>query len=483
MITLIDAGPGTGKTFSLIYGYLTMTHQMMGRIKPTDEQSEIFSYLQEEFPASSSCTFFAHGKSIKQKLELSLKRTRAKVHTLHGTGYSVLIKQFGYQKLVNYRTERHIKLITGRSLSSMHWEEKREWLGVKKLCHYYKTEAIEPSEETCAYLLLKYPDLSNVTIPDDWQEKVEDLLYRASIPDGMVEYADMPWMAMKHITGPKTDVGFVDESQDVSSCTFKLLTRYCKHIVFCGDKNQAINAFAGASEEMYENIKKKADAVLPLKVTQRCPPAICDYANEVRPGGVLPGPNLHKATIKTLSKLDLPTLLTSSINPANTLFVARTNATIINLAIWMHTKGIHFTLVDKDLKEEIMKFISYFKADDLPSLKTKLKAWLTKMERCPNQFFVHSCQDKYSYIVSILAQCKTMKDITTFLEEAFSDKIPGFKLTTCHKAKGLEAQNIFILDPPIPLDFAMSHPIAKEQELNLDFVARTRSSQDLYLVK
>ena len=483
MISLIDAGPGTGKTFSLIYGYLKMSHQMVGRINPTEEQQTIFDYLQEEFDPSATVCFFAHSRSVKEKLQQHLKRTRAKVHTLHGAGQSVLIKQFGYQRVVSNRTERHIKMVTGTSLSDMNWDQKKEWLAVKRLCHYLKTEAMEPDEESFDYLLLKYPDLSNYTFPDDWQERASDLLYRAAIPDGFVEYADMPWMAKKHIRRPKFDLGFVDESQDVANSTYQLLVRLCRNVVFCGDKNQAINAFAGASEEMYEKIKQNADAILPLKMTQRCPPAICDYANEIRPGGIIPGPNTHKAIIKTISKNSLPEMLTGSINPANSLFVSRTNATIINLAIWMHTKSIPFTLVDKDLKDEISRFLNSLKADSLSGLKTALRKWLTRMERCPNPFYVHSCQDKYNYISTILSQCNSLTDINTFLEESFSDRVPGFRLTSCHKAKGLEAQNIFIVNPPIPLSFAMNHPIARDQELNLDFVARTRSSQDLYLVK
>lgn len=483
MISLIDAGPGTGKTYSLIYGYLTLSQQLVSRIEPTEEQAVIFDYLKSEFNKHSSVCFFAHGRQVKDKLERSLKSTRAKVHTLHGAGYSVLLKRFGYQKKVNYRTEKHIKLITGKSTQEMSWSEKRAWAAVKRIVHYLKIEAAEPTDKTLSYLKLKYPDLCTYSIPESWAEDAADLLEKAAIPDGLVEFGDMPWLAKKHIRGPIYDLGFVDESQDVSNCTFQLLTRMCKNIIFCGDRNQAINAFAGASEEMYDKIKSRSDAVLPLKMTQRCTPDICNIANQVRPGGIMPGPNREKSIIKDIEKGDLTSLLVGTTNPANTLFLSRTNAAVVNLAIYLHTKGIPFTIIDKDLATEIDNFIKSFKASTVADLRNKLNTWLTKVEKYGSEFYIHSCKDKYNYVNSILTQCPTLAAVKDFLKEAFNDNINGFKLTSVHKAKGMEAQNIFIIDPPIPLSFAQSHPIAWEQELNLDFVAKTRSSLNMYYVR
>lgn len=55
-------------------------------------------------------------------------------------------------------------------------------------------------------------------------------------------------------------------------------------------------------------------------------------------------------------------------------------------------------------------------------------------------------------------------------------------LSTIHKAKGLEAERVFILKPDL-----MPHPKAKrgweiDQENNLRYVAITRSKRELYLV-
>jgi len=483
MISLIDAGPGTGKTFSLVYGYYKQSRQLYGRIEPTEEQEAIFQYLTEEYSQDMSVCFFAYNRSVKEKLEGVLKRTRAKVLTLHGAGLSVLIKRYAFQRQVYNRTEKHIEALINRPLASLPWKEKSEWFAVKRVCHYLKIEALPATQEALDYLILKYSDLASYSLPGDTVEKAAALLSKAELPDGTVEFADMPWLAAKHIRAPLYDLGYVDESQDISNSTYKLLCKMCRNIIFCGDKNQAINAFAGASEEMYQRIQSHSDAVLPLKMTQRCPPLICDHANAVRPGGIMAGPNNHEAIIRTLAKPSLPEILKGTINPANTLFIARCNSTIINLAIYLHTKQIPFQIINKDLADEIDRFIKKFRPASLDDLQSKLDKWIDRMSHSPNEFYAHSCQDKYSYLCSLIATCTSIDDIKRFCKEAFNQEKQGFKLTTAHGSKGLEAQNIFIIDPPIPLSFAMNHPIAREQELNLDFVARTRTSGDLYYVK
>ena len=233
---------------------------------------------------------------------------------------------------------------------------------------------------------------------------------------------------------------------------------------------------------MYNKIKEKCDAVLPLKMTQRCPPSICDLANQVRPGGIVPGPNTHKAIIRDISKNSLPEMLRGDINPTNSLFLSRTNANVVNLALYFHTKGIPFCIIDKELGEELERFVKMFGVNTIPALTSKLNGWRSRMEKCPNPFYVQACIDKHTVITSIINQCSDYNSVLNFFKTAFEETVLGFKLTTCHKAKGLEAQNIFLINPPIPLSFAMNHPIGKEQELNLDFVAKTRSSQDMYRI-
>lgn len=481
-LTLINAGPGTGKSFTLKFGYRLLSKQMIGRITPTDEQATIFDYLQGEFNTRPTVCFFAHNNTTKDKLVNDLPK-KTPVFTFHGAGSSAIIKRHRYQKLDHSRSEKLISDITGKYIRDMKPGEKFAWLAVKKLVHYIKLENLEPTEQTYDYLRLKYPDLSVYQFPVDWQDKASRLLEKAAIINGTVEFVDMLWLGMKSVIHPVYDIGFVDESQDISRCAYALVTRLCKNVVFCGDKNQAINAFAGASEEMYDSIADKADAILPLKMTLRCPPFACDMANYLRPGGVIKGPNQGPGTHDTIDYTSLPEKLVTTCSPDNTLIVSRTNAAIISCAIGLHQQGIPCRIIDKDLADEVKYFFKGFHTQDLRKLADAINAYERKHEKARNPLWRQMVLDKCSYARSLLSASKDWNHLLDIISSTFEKHPDGFKLSSLHKSKGLEALNIFILNPPIELEAAMQHPIGREQEINLHFVGLTRTAMNLYWVK
>ncbi len=65
----------------------------------------------------------------------------------------------------------------------------------------------------------------------------------------------------------------------------------------------------------------------------------------------------------------------------------------------------------------------------------------------------------------------------------FEDKQAGIWLSTIHRAKGLEADNVFIIDGhKLPYNFG-GQVWQKQQEANLAYVAYTRAKDSLTIVK
>jgi len=481
-ITLINAGPGTGKTFTIENGYRSLSRKYGGVFTPTDEQQTIFDYLKSEFPKpEASVCFFAHNTSTRDKLTADLPKGTP-VYTFHGAGQSALIRKHRYQKLSYNRADTIISAITGKFLRDMPTEMKRNWYAVKKYVDYCKLECCEINQESYNYIRMKYSDMSIATFASNWSEQAHDLMTRSQVVNGYVEFVDMLWLGMRAITKPIYDIGFIDESQDISKCSYALVTRLCRNVIFCGDKNQAINAFAGASEEMYNHIEKVADAVLPLKMTLRNPPFICEKANWLRPGGVIQGPNQSPASEHTITYDSLPEKLVTQCKPKNTLIISRTNAAIISTAILLHKKGIPCQIVDKDLADEIKKFFNMFFTKDISKLYQKLDSYREQNSRSKNPLWVQFVEDKCHYCRELLDQVKSWDQLMDLLKATFEKHLDGFKLCSIHKSKGLEAVNIFIINPPVEMQIAMNHPIAREQEINLHFVALTRCSSNLFWV-
>jgi superfamily I DNA/RNA helicase len=90
-------------------------------------------------------------------------------------------------------------------------------------------------------------------------------------------------------------------------------------------------------------------------------------------------------------------------------------------------------------------------------------------------------------------ECKTVSDLMSKIQMLFDDNNRGVVFSSVHRAKGLEAKNVFILRPDL-----MPHPKAgmgkdkkpdpkKQwelvQESNGQYVAWTRSNENLYFVK
>jgi superfamily I DNA/RNA helicase len=93
-------------------------------------------------------------------------------------------------------------------------------------------------------------------------------------------------------------------------------------------------------------------------------------------------------------------------------------------------------------------------------------------------------EDKIATIKAIYEFCQptNIAALLQTIADLFSDDRASVWLSTVHKAKGLEAERVFVLYPD-----KMPHPHAKkpwemEQEMNGKYVAMTRSKRDLFLV-
>lgn len=481
-LTLINAGPGTGKTFTLNNGFRLLTHQTIGRLVPTDEQTTIFDYIKTEFKDidKNKVCFFAHNNSTKDAL-INRLPAKTKVQTFHGAGMSAIIARYRFQRLNSSRSENLISEITGKFTRDMKPDEKFFWLAIKKYVNYLKLECLQPNQQSLDYIKLKYPDMAICHFPSDWLERSINLLEKSLTPNGTIEFTDMLSLGLASVKKPIYQLGFVDESQDISRCAYNLMIKLCEHVVFCGDKNQAINAFAGASEEMYDNIANVCDAVLPLKMTLRCPPFICDMANTIRPGGIIKGPNTEDGVHETIDYNSLPEKL-SGCKPHKTLIVSRTNAAVISCALLLHRSNVPCRIIDKDLADEVRFFFQSFHTHDLRSLRDKIDAYEARGVKSKNLLWAQMCSDKATYARELLSAVSSWTQLLELIKDTFEKHHDGYPLSSIHKAKGLEGENIFILNPPVELAIAMGHPIAKEQEINLHFVAITRSARNLYWV-
>ena len=93
--------------------------------------------------------------------------------------------------------------------------------------------------------------------------------------------------------------------------------------------------------------------------------------------------------------------------------------------------------------------------------------------------------DKINAIKQIGSRCSSPGELRELLDKLFVDAITGnaVMLSTVHKAKGLEADNVFIICPELlPMRMDGQLPWDLEQEMNLKYVAITRAKKRLVWV-
>ena len=112
---------------------------------------------------------------------------------------------------------------------------------------------------------------------------------------------------------------------------------------------------------------------------------------------------------------------------------------------------------------------------------------VTKEQRrkFPNEGRIMNLQDRHTCIIYFTENQETLDGVISSIEKLFSDdETNGIKLSSIHKAKGLEANRVFLLQPE---GASIPHPMAKtswqrEQEFNLLYVAITRAIDELVYV-
>jgi superfamily I DNA/RNA helicase len=283
------------------------------------------------------------------------------------------------------------------------------------------------------------------------------------------------------------DVVVADEAQDLTKCQAALLLKMVKPggvIVAVGDTWQSIYGFRGAGIHALEDLKENLGAEeLPLSITYRCCIEVVNLITSKFPDtGLEAAPWAKQGAITHMSSERA--LLEYS--PAD-MILCRTNAPLVEPCFALIRKGIKATIRGREIGTGLIMMIRKMKAADMVDLLAKLneysKAEVTKLEAAEKTSQAQVLKDKVETIVALTDGCGSITELEDKIESIFSDDKVGVVFSSIHKAKGLEAERVFILHPEL-----LPHPMAKqgwekEQERHLEYVAITRAKSELVYVE
>lgn len=440
-----------------------------------------------DFAPERNILLCAFNKSIADELTLRIKNKRgAKAKTLHGVGYGMVMRAWPGIK-AEFSNER-ADMVTDAVIAPNVPDVVRNM--VSKL--HTKGREINPHARHIG-------DLTDIALnfecePDEqWIDKGYDLEfveraaldameYAASTKPPFIDGADMIFLPCRNRwLVPFYDLVIVDEAQDMTAAQLEIAQGVCKRngrIAIVGDPNQAIYAFRGADSGSIARLKAELRATeMPLTITYRCGKAIVDVAKELVPTFEA-GPNNPTGEVSSLSTAKL----TTTAQPGD-FILSRVNAPLVQTAMELIKAGKRVRIAGRDIGKGLRATVDKLNAVTIPSFLEKLETWrdrqLARLQAKKNsEKQVEALQDKYDILMLLSEDIETVDDIRERIDGLFTDQGLGQAgVITCssvHRAKGLEADRVFILKATLRN--------WNQEELNIAYVAITRAKTSLVWV-
>ena len=428
--------------------------------------------------------------------------------TLNALGHRAWQQRIGKRLFLNDRK-------VGEIASELCKEQQVEdsWADLKNLIVQAKNVGLVPSDMTGC-----------VSMVEDSEENWNDLIAKHNIEDfkgliplarkglrksiaqalqGTIDFADQLYMtACYKAKMPQYPIVLVDEAQDLSEIQHELIARCVAEggrLIAVGDPKQAIYGFRGAHSNSMEVLKTQFSMTeLGLTCSFRCPQAVIRLAQEIVPQiTCLPeapeGLAIWLDTRKDDDK-DSRSWAVTDLKP-DSVILCRNIAPLIKLGFECFRNSVSCWVAVRDIGAPLIKASKELDGENAKELYDSISQWYEKKVLFANSNLelisrAEDVAEALRFVVESI-NAKSAGDIEDQLRRLFSKDGGSLTLTTIHRAKGLEWDRVYLLDPwRIPAKFAVraanNDPAGcgwmLEQEAHLRYIALTRAKQELYFI-
>lgn len=331
-----------------------------------------------------------------------------------------------------------------------------------------------------------YPDDETIQAGWDVTRVARAALYavdQAAEPTVEIDFADMIYLPLAwDCTRRDYAMVVVDEAQDMTTSQLELALRCMQEAgraAIVGDDRQAIYGFRGADSGSLDRLKAELKAEeLGLRTTYRCATSVVQAAQRYVPD-IVAASEAQAGSVALVRESDFA----KDVREGD-FVLSRKNAPLVQYALQFFREGRRVHIRGRDLGKTLAAIVRRQKAVNLEHLTDKLDRWVDKeRQRCaPLGESGERQLEKVLDLVDFIAEVMKDNEIATVdqLEEAITGLFAddgdegSVMLATIHKAKGLEAERVFVLQDT----FTREGP----EETNLRYVAVTRAKNDLRLV-
>lgn len=495
---MVNALAGCGKTTTGLWG---LGDRVKKGVIVTPEQKAIVEEMRKYGKGTKAACAF--NVSIRDELKARAP-VGVEVHTSNGFGNQAWCAHLDISKCTvdQWKNGKLFRDMVGKS---MVWKERaRVESAVDKIVGLAKCYLFDISTEANTNWLYEDTwtngrgailwlcdrfDIDNDPVVLDYAVKV---FLKGLTTESYIDFDDQIFMPLFYNvqTIKVFDHLLVDEVQDLNRAKQELAFRMGKQITAIGDINQAIYGFSGADSESMDNMWRRMMELdgeakrMPLTVTRRCPKLVVKLANTIVP-------DLRAADDAPdgiVAKIDTKEFIPQMGNEPS-MIICRVNAPLTSLAFRMISERKRCYIQGRDigsgLKSELRTTGTNILTDALAKAYDKIDKRIREVASRDfvDEAKIEALHDKKTCIEVLSAEADTIEEFNNVVDSLFKDSggPEDTRLSSCHKAKGLEHKNVFIYAAN-KLRLKMKQAFQRKQEDNLAYVAYTRSMHKLVRV-
>jgi len=422
--------------------------------------------------------------------------TRVRASTFHSAGFKAVAKKldlpFASIKTDGGKVGQLARETLGEVEQNLYGSFCAQLVGLAK---GQGIGVLSPDSADAWFNLIQHHDLYLEDEQADEERAVQiarDLLKKSNevAKQGRLDFDDMLYLPLLwRLRLWQNDYVYVDEAQDtnpVRRALAKLALRPGGRLIAVGDERQAIYGFTGASHDAMDLIRQEFNCKeLPLTVSYRCPKAVGRKAQELVEYFEV-APTAIEGSVDTLT---LPEAL-KVLGPHDAILCRQTRP-LISLAFTLIAAGTGCAILGRDIAKGLVDLIKKRKASGIDALTSKLEAFrdreVARFLAKGEEGKAESITDRVGCVLTVIEHLaedeRTVPKLVLKLESMFTDTNGVLLLSTVHKAKGREWDNVAILEPELMPSKWARQDWQYQQELNLMYVAWTRAIKSLIFIK
>lgn len=470
--------------------------------KPSQYQEDIFEFVQYGYGNSVISAVAGSGKSTTMKMALNyvkenkkvlmlafnnaiveelkqkIDRKNTDIKTLHSLGFSILRYNFKEINIEVFEDKYLNKLFDMTDMAdNPHIQNKKYVKNTIKLCNLGRFFLIKTINDLKS-ISIKY---GMILVHDEVEVAYELIQWgKTSLNEtNVIDYTDMVYLpSVLNVKTFKYDLIMIDEAQDLSESHMALFMKCFKQgsrFIAVGDENQSINGFAGSSVETFNKLRQLPNTIeLPLSICYRCGKNIVKYAQKIVPQ-IEFSENAIEGEIK--QNVDISELKDGD------MVICRNTLPLVKLYVKLINNEVNCYLKGKDIGANLIDLIQDVEIENIKDLLIYLTdlsfIYLNKEDDNYNEELSELISEKIECIKIISIGLKTKTELIDKINKIFSEDEKGICLSTIHKSKGLEADNVYILNKYLTPSKVAKQGWEIEQEKNLEYVSYTRPKKVL----